>query len=101
MRRGQGRQDSCKSACLKIFVMNEKDPIGRECNDSEPECERNVWASTGGSQDHGHTYKARLCAHQPVPWKGINVNVERGAEESFLPDEQRQIYNRDIGVVKP
>jgi hypothetical protein len=45
-----------------------------------------------GSQDRGHTYKTRLCAHQPVPWKG--TNAERGAEESFLPDGQRQTYQR-------
>src|SRR6267142_236882 len=32
------------------------------------------------------TRKTRLCAHQPVPWKGMN---ERGAEESFLTDSDK------------
>jgi len=41
MQRGQGQRDSCKSAYSKIFVMNEKDPSGRECT----VCEQNVWAT--------------------------------------------------------
>src|SRR6266850_1465646 len=36
-----------------------------------------------------------LCTHQPVPWK--RTNAERGGEESFLPDGQRQTYSRKLG----
>jgi hypothetical protein len=75
--------------------MNEKDLSGRECNDSE--CANEMSGLWGRSQDHGHTYKTRLCAHQPVPWK--EMNAERGAEESFLPDGQRHIYSRErLGI---
>jgi len=43
-----------------------------------------VWA-TGGSQDHGHTLQER----QASPTSALKeTNAERGAEESFLPDEQ-------------
>jgi hypothetical protein len=76
MRRGQGWQDSCKSgACSKIFVMNVKDPSGRRCNDSKCANEMSGLVRGGrGVKIMGILTKQG--AHQPVPWKGINV--ERG-----------------------
>jgi hypothetical protein len=70
--------------------MSENDPSRRECNVRTKRLDYRV---TGESQDHSYTYKTRLCAHQPVPWK--RTNVERGAEESFFPDGQPQTYSRE------
>jgi hypothetical protein len=65
--------------------MNGKKIRVRECNDSE--CANEKSGLQWGVKIMA-TYKAtKLCAHQPVPWK--RTNVERGAEESFLPDGQR------------
>jgi hypothetical protein len=48
------------SACSKIFVMNEKDPSGRECN----ECANGFGWATGGVEIMAMAYKKdkALCS---------------------------------------
>ena len=45
--------------------------------------------------------KRKLCAHQPVPWKQWKgMNVERGAEESFLrPNSDKLIVKGHWGYM--
>src|SRR6267142_2197961 len=91
MLREQGQRDSCKSACSKIHLNDEKDPSG-----------------LGRSQDHGHAIQERQRSVS-VPTNqclGKETNAEppeRGTEElrtRILPDGQQQIYSRDIGVTR-
>ena len=50
--------------------MNEKDPSEHECN----ECTNEMSGLQGGVKIMAiPNKKARLCAHQPVPWKGTNA----------------------------
>jgi hypothetical protein len=62
-----------------FLFMNEKDASGRERNEG---CERNVWATEEFNIVAHQRKAARGFAHQPVPWK--RVDVERGAEELEL-----------------
>ena len=65
--------------------MNEKAPSGCECDEGANEAS----GLKGESRSWPYpTRKTRLCAHQPVPWKG--TNAERGADESsFLTDSDK------------
>ena len=86
MRQGQGQRDSCKSACSKIYVMKEKGPSGRECND----CANEILGYRG-CQNHGHTLQEGQGSVLTNQCLGKKTNAGRGTEESFLTDSDKFI----------
>jgi len=70
--------------------MNEKDPSGRECNDSKCANETSGLVH-GGVKIMAIPTRQGSCSPTSALERN-EWNVEGGAEESFLPDGQRQIY---------
>jgi hypothetical protein len=68
---GQGQQDSCKNACLNIFVMDEKDPNGH----NEFVNEQDVWA-TGGVRIMTIIYRKTKALWQSLcsPTSALEMN---------------------------
>ena len=95
MRRGQGQRDSCKNACLKIFVSTKKVRVG--VNEvrvrTKPGLQGGVKIMVIRSGLLVRERRGSVLTNQCL---GKETNDERGAEESFLMDNNKFIVERHV-----